>query len=216
MAKSVPFRNWLISLAACAVASLLSIAYVDRPVADYVHLNLLQSHIIQGLASALGPLVIFVALAFLVLVGTGCWVLAGRNLSPRFEASLLCSWSTVWAMASTEILKRIFGRSDPEMWTGFSTTASAKATYAFHFLHGGPLFESFPSGTMAIAAAILSVLWILMPRLRAAWALLLAFVAFALIVTNGHFVADVIGGGFLGVSIGWMTFLLWLQRPSGI
>jgi membrane-associated phospholipid phosphatase len=213
MTKIIPFRNWLISFAACAAGVLLSIAYLDRPVADYVHLNLLQSHFIQGLASALGPLVVFVALAFLVLVAAGCWVLAGRDLSPRFEAPLLCSWSTVLAMASTEILKRIFGRSDPEMWTGFSATATAKGTYAFHFLHGGPLFESFPSGTTAIAAAILSVLWILMPRLRAAWALLLAFVVFALIVTNGHFVSDVIAGGFLGFSIGWMTVLLW-QRAK--
>jgi membrane-associated phospholipid phosphatase len=213
MSKGAAFRNWLIAFGACAVVSLLSVAYLDRPVADYVHLNLLQSRIIQGLASALGPLVVFVALAFLVLLAAGSLVLAGRDLGPRFEAPLLCSWSTVWAMASTEILKRIFGRSDPEMWTGFSATASAKGTYAFHFLHGGPLFESFPSGSIAISAAILSVLWILMPRLRAAWALLLGFVAFALIVTNGHFVADVIAGGFLGVSIGWMTVLLW-KRAS--
>ena len=82
-------------------------------------------------------------------------------------------------------------------------------------MSGRPLFEAFPSGTTSITAAILSVLWIRAPRLRAVYAMLLAFVAFALIVTNGHFVADVIGGAFLGASTGWMTILLW-KHASGI
>jgi membrane-associated phospholipid phosphatase len=206
------FRTWLVALAACAAAVLFSMAYVDRAVADYVHVHLLQSQIIQGFAMGLGPLVIFVGLGFIVLGVAGCFSLAGRALSTRFDTPLMCSWSLVWAMAATEALKIAFGRSETEMWTGFIGPGSAPGTYGFHFMHGELLFESFPSGTTAIAAAILSVLWIRAPRFRIAWALVLAYVGFALIVTNGHFVADVIGGAFLGVSTGWMTVLLW-QRP---
>ncbi len=207
------FRTWLMVLAACTAATVLSIAYVDRPVADYVHLNLLQSQMMEGLASAIDPLVIFVVLAFGVLFGAGCWILAGRKLVPRFETPLLCSWSVVWAMAATEALKLAFGRSEPVMWTGSVAGSIERGTYRFLFLHGVPLYESFPSGTTAIAAAILSVLWIRVPRLRVAWAVVLAYVGLALIVTNGHFVSDVIAGGFLGVSTGWMTVQLW-QRNS--
>jgi membrane-associated phospholipid phosphatase len=205
-------RAWLIAFAACAAAALFSIAYVDRPVANYVHLNLLQSQMIEGLASAINPLVIFVALAFAVLFGAGCCVLAGRKLSAPFETPLLCSWSVVWAMAATEALKLAFGRSEPVMWTGSAAGSIERGTYRFLFLHGVPLYESFPSGTTAIAAAILSVLWIRVPRLRVAWALVLAYVGLALIVTNGHFVSDVITGGFLGVSTGWMTLQMWRRN----
>ena len=210
-----PFLTWLIALAATTAAALLSMAYVDRPVADYVHIHLMQSQMIQALAKGLGPLVIFVGLGLFVLVASGCWVLAGRTLSARMETPLLCSWSLVWTMAATQALKAAFGHSEPAVWTGTVPGISAHATYSFHFMSGRPLFEAFPSGTTSITAAILSVLWIRAPRLRAVYAMLLAFVAFALIVTNGHFVADVIGGAFLGASTGWMTILLW-KHASGI
>lgn len=200
------------ALVATTTAVLLSMAYVDRPVADYVHIHLLQSVIIQALAKGLEPLVLFVGLGFCVLVGAGCWVLTGHTVSARMETPLLCSWSMVWTMAATQALKAAFGHSEPDMWTGTVAGISAHATFAFHFMNGGPLFESFPSGTTSITAAILSVLWIRAPRLRAMCAFLLAFVAFALIVTNGHFVADIIGGAFLGASTGWMTVLLWKAR----
>ncbi len=208
------FRTWLVALAVCTVATLLSMAYVDRAVADYVHVHLLQSQIVQGIAKGLDPLVIFVAVGFVVLGVAGCWVLGGRKLSARFETPLLCSWSLVWTMAATQALKAAFGRSETEMWTGYVGTGTAKGVYTFHFLNGGPSFESFPSGSTAIAAAILSVLWIRAPRFRIAWALVLAYVALALIVTNGHYVADVIGGAFLGVSTGWMTILMWRQASE--
>jgi len=206
------FRTWLVALAATTAAVLLSMAYVDRPVADYVHIHLLQSVIIQALAKGLEPLVLFVGLGFCVLVAAGCWVLAGRTVSACMETPLLCSWSMVWTMAATQALKAAFGHSEPDMWTGTVAGISAHGTFAFHFLNGGPLFEAFPSGTTSITASILSVLWIRAPRLRTLCALLLAYVAFGLIVTNGHFVADIIGGAFLGASTGWMTVLLWKAR----
>lgn len=206
------FRTWLAALGATTAAVLLSMAYVDRPVADYVHIHLLQSVIIQALAKGLEPLVLFVGLGFCVLVAAGCWVLAGRTVSARMKTPLLCSWSMVWTMAATQALKAAFGHSEPDMWTGYVGPGSAKGVYTFHWMNGGPSFESFPSGSTAIAAAILSVLWIRAPRFRIAWAVIVAYVAGALIVTNGHFVADVIGGAFLGASTGWMTVLLWKAR----
>jgi membrane-associated phospholipid phosphatase len=206
------FRTWLIALGVCAAAVLLSMAYVDRGVADYVNVHLLQSVPIQAFAKGLGPLVVFVGLGFAVMAAAGCWVLAGRMLSPRMETPLLCSWSLVWTMAATQALKAAFGRSETEMWTGYVGPGSAKGVYTFHWMNGGASFESFPSGSTAIAAAILSVLWIRMPRYRILWALGVGYVAAALIVTNGHFIADIIGGGFLGVSAGWMTVLLWKAR----
>ena len=38
--------------------------------------------------------------------------------------------------------------------------------YGFHFFQSGTSFESFPSGHAAVAAAALSILWILYPNTR--------------------------------------------------
>jgi membrane-associated phospholipid phosphatase len=177
-------------------------AYVDRPVADYVQTHLRQTALFAGTARALGSLPVVVVLVLVFLLGAGCWALDGRALGSWTQTPLLCSWSAVWSLSVTIVLKHIFGRSSPD------PLYVVRRVYGFHWLHGGPGYEAFPSGTAAITAAILSVVWIRVPRLRAFCVLLFAFVSLALILTNGHWVADVLGGGFLGASIGWMTVLL--------
>jgi membrane-associated phospholipid phosphatase len=97
------------------------------------------------------------------------------------------------------VFKRLFGRAwpDPEFVQNH--------IYGFHLLHGGPHWHSFPSGTAAISAAIMSVLWILQPRWRALGALTVALLCAAVVVTNHHWVGDVVAGTFLGAFIGRMT-----------
>ncbi len=69
-------------------------------------------------------------------------------------------------------------------------------------------WNSFPSGTATISAAIVATLWLAAPRLRLPSLFLAVLVCSAVVVTNGHWVSDVIAGAFLGASIGWMTVLL--------
>jgi membrane-associated phospholipid phosphatase len=115
---------------------------------------------------------------------------------------LLCSWSAVWAIAATAAFKRLFGRSavDP--------LYIAQRVYELRLFRGIGEYESFPSGTTAIAAAILGVLWIRAPRWRAAYVSIVACIAVALIITHNHWVSDIVAGAFLGGSIGWMSVLL--------
>jgi membrane-associated phospholipid phosphatase len=60
------------------------------------------------------------------------------------------------------------------------------------------------------------VLWIQYPRLRPLYALVVLAVAVGLIGANYHFLSDVIAGGFVGMSTGWMTCAFWQARQSGI
>ena len=55
----------------------------------------------------------------------------------------------------------------------------------------------------------MSVLWICYPRFRPLYAVAIATVAVGLIGADFHFLGDVIAGGFLGVSTGWLTVVLW-------
>jgi membrane-associated phospholipid phosphatase len=202
MSGSRRFLCWLIGLVLCAAAVAVSIAYIDRPVADFAHTHLYQTRVFFWFALVLDPLIAALVLALLFLLGTGCWLVAGRRLLSWMRTPLLCCWSLVWALALVVVLKRIFGRgsADPDY--------VQNRIYGFHWLHGTHGHDAFPSGTTAIAAAILVVLWMRVPQLRAVWSALLALIAVGLVVTNSHFVADVIGGSFLGAAIGWMTVLL--------
>jgi membrane-associated phospholipid phosphatase len=105
----------------------------------------------------------------------------------------------MWATLASFVFKRIFGRAWPD------PAYVQNHVYGFHLLHGGSHWQSFPSGTAAISTAIVSVLWMLMPRSRTIGALTVALLCVAVVITNYHWVGDVIAGIFLGALIGWMT-----------
>ena len=55
----------------------------------------------------------------------------------------------------------------------------------------------------------MTVLWICYPRFRPLYALCMAAVAVGLVGANFHFLSDVIAGGFLGISAGWLGVAMW-------
>jgi membrane-associated phospholipid phosphatase len=75
-------------------------------------------------------------------------------------------------------------------------------------LDAGPRDSAFPSGHAIAATAIVTVLWIMTPRLRIPSVLLAAAVMSAMLINNFHWLSDMIAGAFLGLSIGWMTVRL--------
>jgi membrane-associated phospholipid phosphatase len=205
MSDNAAFRSWLIAFAATALAVVVCVGYVDRPVALFFDAHLRRTAAWVWLSRALAPLDLAVIMGLLFLFGCGAWVVSGRLLRPWTRTPLLCSWAGMWATAADIIFKRIFGRAWPD--PGYVQNR----VYEFRLLHGAPYWDSFPSGTAAISAAIASVLWILAPRWRAISALIGVLLCVAVVVTNYHWIGDVIAGAFLGTSIGWMT--VHLHRP---
>jgi membrane-associated phospholipid phosphatase len=130
------------------------------------------------------------------------WLISGHQLRPWTGFPFLCSCSVIVAVATEMIFKRVFGRGWPD------PTFVRDHLYGFHLLHGETHWDSFPSGTASVSAAILAVLWILKPRVRAAGLLIVILVIAAVVVTNYHWLSDVIAGAFLGISIGWSTVRL--------
>jgi membrane-associated phospholipid phosphatase len=55
---------------------------------------------------------------------------------------------------------------------------------------------------------MLATVWIITPRLRLPGVFLVLLLCGGVVITNGHWLSDVIAGAFLGASIGWMTVLL--------
>jgi membrane-associated phospholipid phosphatase len=196
------FRIWLGGLGATTFAVVVCIAYIDRPVAEVLDRQFRHTQGWIWLDLALRPLAAAVLLSLLFLFACGTWAVWGGRLAGWARTPLLCSAAAVWATAAEIIFKRVFGRAWPD------PTYVQNHLYGFHLLHGGAQWESFPSGTAAVSAAIMSVLWIKTPGWRFAGTFAVATLSAAVVICNYHWVSDVFAGAFLGVTIGWMTVRL--------
>jgi membrane-associated phospholipid phosphatase len=195
-------KNWLIAFALTVIVVAVCYAYVDRPVAEFLDRRMRHAIGWVLLERALAPFNLVVVAALLFLFACGIRVVSGGALGSWTRTPLLCAWATMWAIAAEIILKRLFGRGWPD------PTYIQDGLYGFHWLHGGPHWQSFPSGTAAASVAIATVLRIVAPRWRTPGPLIAALLCVAVVATNDHWVGDVIAGAFLGATIGWMTVAL--------
>jgi membrane-associated phospholipid phosphatase len=98
-------------------------------------------------------------------------------------------------------LKHVVGRIDTRFWLrhpGFKE---------FHWFHGGGHYTSFPSGHMAVFMALVIALRMFYPRYQSAYFGFLSVLALALIMTDYHFISDVIAGAYLGFLVNYFTNL---------
>jgi membrane-associated phospholipid phosphatase len=199
MSGNAVLRNWCLAFAVTAIMVGVCIAYVDRPAAEFFEAHLRNTAAWAWMNRALAPLDLTVAIALLFVLGCVIWTRSGRLLPLWTRTPLLCGWAAIWATVATLVFKRIFGRVSPD------PEFVQNHLYGFRLLHSAPHWHSFPSGTAMISVAIVSVLWILQPRWRVPGALIAALLCVAVVITNFHWVGDVIAGTFLGAFIGWLT-----------
>ena len=199
------FKLWLCGLVMTGLMALTSIAWVDKPIAIAVnHLGLW--HFPDELAHSPG---LSIPLASsLVFAVFGLAAILGRKFSRLEWAILLCDISVLVAEAIKNQLKYAFGRTGPESRGPEILSLISDNVYGFHFFHQGQSYESFPSGHAAVVAAVMSVLWILFPKLRVVCAICIGAADVGLVLLNLHFVGDVVAGTFVGISTGMFTVAL--------
>ncbi len=199
-------RWWGYLLVVCTSATLVCIAYVDRPVATFVGAHLRGTAFWTWLQRALLVPPLVLVIGAIAGVGCGLWLASGRQLPHWTATPLLCCWGGILALAAEIILKGICGRTRPY------PDYLQNHIYRFHFLHGGFLSAVFPSGTAAISVSIAAVLWIVTPK----WGLISSTVAVilccAVVLGNHHWFSDLIAGAFLGAFIGWSTVRFGIAR----
>jgi membrane-associated phospholipid phosphatase len=207
-------RRWLIALVLDAIAVVICYVWLDRPIALWVHSNRVGYHsrdVLEPLTHIPDPLIPVGAVIFFIL---GLRLLAERPFRKIYDVALACAVSVVMAEAFKDVLKWVFGRPWPETWRNNNSSFIANNDYVFHWFNGGGAFNSFPSGHTTATLAVLSVLWICYPRFRPVYVVVALAVAIGLIGSNFHFLGDVVGGAFLGATIGWMTVLLCERVPT--
>lgn len=195
---SATLRSWLVSLLWTVLIVVLSVAYVDRPVAD---LFLSHPRSVPSLLATQGTILIFLAV---VPLGLFCLLYfaishaTGKALPAWMDTPVLCSFASTLAIAGERVLKFLFGR--------YTTTAyTSLGTYGFLPLQGAQKYstDSFPSGTAIVAASIAMVLWTTRPRLRIPTAAITVLLCALLVVNLEHWLGDVVAGAYVGALLGW-------------
>ncbi len=153
-------------------------------------------------------------LPFLVLLITGfAWAasfyLARKkiyNTHTRFFQ--LLSITVPLAYAFKEILKFAFGRIETRLWLRHPGPAE------FHWFQGSEQYGGFPSGHMAVITVLAAALSFYYPRYRTISFAGLILLALALILTNYHFLSDIIAGAYTGLIVHSVTHSL-LTKSHG-
>lgn len=191
-------RSWVSILAFAAIATVISFIWIDRPLAIWSHENL-HGYVFFDRMTLLTGWFPPIAVAVICLAGLAKYL--GWSIPKWGEAALLCSISLVVARAAKDQLKVLAGRTWPETWVNNNPSLIGDGAFGFNPLHGGPGFESFPSGhTTAICAVIVS-LWLYYPQPRILYLLPVLVISVGLLGANYHFLSDIIAGCFIGTSI---------------
>lgn len=176
-----------------ATLVVISCAFLDERIALWIY-RLLRSHGLHSLYTSHFPNLLLPAV--LVLSGI-MWVLYLRGVR-RGERDghstffLLTGIALPATFVVKLALKHVFGRMGPRAWLGSATDPS------FHWFHGGGDLSGFPSGHMAVFAALAVACGLFFPKARAACVAGIAALGVALIATGQHFLSDLIAGGYVG------------------
>lgn len=178
---------------------LLSMAFVDRPVARLVFHHKQYWIIFKVLAS---PSLLSLPLSCVYLAGYAIARLLKRPTGSMTNLFLSVSIATVVASAAKDELKWVFGRPWPSEWYW-------NHVYSFHPFTDNFWFGGFPSGHTTYIAAPMFVLWWRLPQYRVLWMSIVFAVMIGLVGAGYHFVGDVIAGFFLGMAAAAGTVAVW-------
>ncbi|HTS93422.1 MAG TPA: phosphatase PAP2 family protein [Stellaceae bacterium] len=191
--------RWLWSALACLVLVGVTIAWLDRPIARFVHAQFPDKNVFDWMQRLPEWLTTAAALVLLGLIVA--WAL-GRRVRGPCEVLARASLSLAAAVLMKDQLKFLFGRTWPETWVNKNPSYISDGVFGFFPLHGGVGWAAFPSGHMTAITSVLAVLWLRWPALRWLYALLWLDVVVGLLGADYHWLSDIVAGSFLGAAVG--------------
>lgn len=208
----------LLGIFICSIVVMITYNYVDQPLANWIgavfNRTTHESYFRWVLANKalafciinLDIFVYYIAVVALIV----CFVVPLRmKHSLTYRCCACYSLSVIFAYIFKNILKSIFGRCCTK---GFSynvflpnSILADKNLLVFHFFKNHPSASLFPSGHMAILCAAATALYFYFPRLKYFWVTIVILTGISLLVTNSHFLSDIIAGAFLGIGVAICT-----------
>ena len=212
LAATARAHPWPMSLAGSLVACLLSMLFVDRPLAVF-----LAGHTSDDLRAffrvwtTLGLSQIWLVpsgVAALGLLATGIWAGAPerRARGRRWAAAAGYFFVTVAGSGLlVDLIKVVVGRDRPRL-------PLDSGLYGFHPLHVGYAVNSFPSGHAQTIWAAMVALWIMVPRYDLMWLAIAVIVSLSRVIITVHYLSDVLFGAYLGIAGSLWLRTLWERK----
>lgn len=191
----------IVSLVSVVIFVIISYNFFDTGIAEYSGELLRNNGFLVAYASDIPDLLFPIACVTTGLSWGVYSLLKRKNIrSPYARFFHLIGWTVPLTYILKTILKYVFGMISTREWL------LNKADHGFHWFQGNGNYSGFPSGHMAVFTVVAIALIRFFPRFRLAGPFLLLMLAAALIVTDYHFLSDVIAGSFLGLMVDDLTF----------
>jgi lipid A 4'-phosphatase len=209
----LPARRLALWAGLTVLAVILSVLFLDRPVALFFHAQSDELHAVFRFITQFGVSTGYLVGAAVTFIALRIAVRMTRfaAMADRIEAySALPLFFFVSVAASglaVDLVKTIFGRARPKL-------LFSNGDYYFGWFGTRSDFWSFPSGHTATAVSVALVLSMIWPRYRAIAAIFAALVAASRIIITAHYVSDVVMGAFLAFTI--VPYIRFVFAQSGI
>jgi len=197
---SRPAGRIALGLGALAVIEIVSVRWIDRPLALYLHD---QAGLLRPFFDLIGRLGL--GYPYLVLFGVLFaalrWAGAVPGLRPHASATRAASAVPAFLFAAVaasglavDLLKVAFGRTRPKL-------LFASGDYEFSWLGLQADYWSFPSGHAATVASLTVALWWLWPRQFWFYGVVAVLVAASRLVTGAHYLSDTVMGAAVAIVV---------------
>lgn len=183
-------------------AVLLSIAFIDRPVARFFHASDPQLRAAFKFITQFGLGKGYIIVTALLFVAFRLGAAAARDarlaasLTRQAHRALYLFVAVAGSGIVVDIAKTIFGRARPKL-------LFADGTYGFFWGAAHADYWSFPSGHATTMGALAVGLFLLWPRGWPVYLVIALAVMASRIIITAHFPSDVLVGAVLGGSIAW-------------
>jgi membrane-associated phospholipid phosphatase len=175
---------------------------LDARIALFIN-KVWRSHARLAIFSSDIPDFLFLVVCIITVIAwTGYLYLARKeiyNIHTQFFQVVALTIPLAFALKS--VLKYSIGRINTRFWLHHPSFKE------FHWFHGVGNYGGFPSGHMTVFMALCIAFWKFYPRYRCLYASFLSVLALALVVTDYHFISDVLAGVYLGFIVNYFTNL---------
>lgn len=190
-----PLRNPMRVALMAFAAVLFSMRFLDLAAAGWIA-EYLRGHSLGHRVADLPDLLLLVV----IVLTTASWAAFGY-LRWRAVQDTRCDFLRLTgsvlplAFLVKTLLKWLFGRIETREWL------LHPEAYGFHWFAGDEGFNGFPSGHMLVLTPLFLALWRFYPRYRTLYALVWSGLGLALVLTDYHFLSDVIAAAYIGLLV---------------
>jgi membrane-associated phospholipid phosphatase len=195
---------------AAVVVVVISFLHLDAPLAIWIDLHVRSHGAFQIYTSNIPDLLLLSVIILSTLSWVGYFYLKGRGIQ-NIHRQFFLIMGTVLPLSFVlkTLLKMAFGRIETRIWL------TDNSLDGMHWFAGGEGFDGFPSGHMLVFSTLFLALWKFYPRYRSACLVVWLALGSALILTNYHFLSDVLAGGYFGCLLYYsINYMMQFRRAS--